>query len=520
MTRRSSKEPIEDPSKTSSGAMRTLTVTSAIIWTILAASVAFLAGRATSIFYIGDSSLLATVPLPVIKKVPTKGKMPMNAVHQDLPPPRPIGGKRPPKTKYTSKIFSHVRTASERHADVHLEDDTDGVEQEHYAEICNMTDSGDRECSIDKFSEEDYAEAEKLIESNDEQNEDHAYDEDDDDEEHLPAGQHLLIDIERVNSDFLNSDVRLAEAMVKVINTSKLTLLSYHCHKLIPMGVSCVGVLLESHISFHTWPEAGVITLDIFTCGSGELIPVLPIVKDLFAIPRDGVTDESAKWEIPRIVWSHKLRGFRGDKDNHYLAGDVGQMVLEVSEFDLKEHIASVQTPFQRIDIYDVIPISGDEMDMYEHSFAKDDSYLAKNPDLFEPNRLVFLGGILQSTRDGVEAYHEALVHPAMFSHADPKRVAIIGGGEGATLNDVLRHNTVETVIMVEIDELMVVTSREHLPEWSNCTDLLGSADWCGDDERAHIIYGDAIAWFNDRFSTKTKKVEEEPFDVLIMDAL
>eukprot|EP00979_Chaetoceros_neogracilis_P016343 scaffold7766_cov194-Chaetoceros_neogracile.AAC.1 len=74
---------------------------------------------------------------------------------------------------------------------------------------------------------------------------------------------------------------------------------------------------------------------------------------------------------------------------------------------------------------------------------------------MFEPNRLVFLDGVLQSTRDGIESYHEALVQPAMFAHPDPKRVAIIGGGEGATLGEVLKHNTVDTVMMIEIDESM-----------------------------------------------------------------
>jgi len=244
----------------------------------------------------------------------------------------------------------------------------------------------------------------------------------------------------------------------------------------------------------------------------------LPIIKDLFAIHRDGVSAESDKWELPRTVWTHKLRGFRGDSNN-YLAGDLGQLVLETTELKMKENIASVQTPFQKIDIYDVIPHSGD-IDTYEHSFAKDKSSLAKYPQLGTPERLVFLDGVLQSTRRGIEPYHEALVHPAMFVHPSPARVAIIGGGEGATLYEVLKHNTVDIVKMVEIDELMVMTSKEHLPDWNTCTDLLGSADWCGDDERADMIYGDAFAWFNDRFSAKMKKFEEEPFDVLIMDAL
>ncbi|EED87997.1 predicted protein, partial [Thalassiosira pseudonana CCMP1335] len=80
-------------------------------------------------------------------------------------------------------------------------------------------------------------------------------------------GQHLLIDIKGVDYHFLNSEKRLAQAMIDLINESKLTLLSYHCHSLIPVGVSCAGVLLESHIAFHTWPLEGVISLDLFTCG-------------------------------------------------------------------------------------------------------------------------------------------------------------------------------------------------------------------------------------------------------------
>ena len=75
---------------------------------------------------------------------------------------------------------------------------------------------------------------------------------DDSDGLHLPAGQHLLVDMKGVDSAFLNSEERLATAMVSLINQSKLTLLSYHCHSLVPIGVSCVGVLLESHVSFVT----------------------------------------------------------------------------------------------------------------------------------------------------------------------------------------------------------------------------------------------------------------------------
>ena len=65
--------------------------------------------------------------------------------------------------------------------------------------------------------------------------------------EHRPSGQHLLVDIKGVDADFLNSEELLSQAMVDTVQESGLTLLSYHCHFLAPSGVSCVGILLESH---------------------------------------------------------------------------------------------------------------------------------------------------------------------------------------------------------------------------------------------------------------------------------
>ncbi len=115
-------------------------------------------------------------------------------------------------------------------------------------------------------------------------------------------------------------------------------------------------------------------------------------------------------------------------------------------------------------------------------------------------------------------AYHEALVHPAMFAHEAPKRVAIIGGGEGATLREVLKHNTVEEAIMIEIDEKMVNVSRQYIPEWSDCSDLEGSANWCVDDPRSTMYYEDALAWFMNRYSNGNSTAE--PIDVIIVDAL
>lgn len=80
--------------------------------------------------------------------------------------------------------------------------------------------------------------------------------------------------------------------------------------------------------------------------------------------------------------------------------------------------------------------------------------------------RFLVLDGKLQSAEMDEALYHELLVHPAMLSHPAPRQVLIIGGGEGATLREVLRHPTVERATMVDIDGELVELCREHLPDW------------------------------------------------------
>lgn len=80
--------------------------------------------------------------------------------------------------------------------------------------------------------------------------------------------------------------------------------------------------------------------------------------------------------------------------------------------------------------------------------------------------RCLILDGEMQSAEFDEFIYHEALVHPALILHPCPKRVLIIGGGEGATLREVLKHKTVERVIMVDIDNKVIEFSKKYLKKW------------------------------------------------------
>lgn len=86
--------------------------------------------------------------------------------------------------------------------------------------------------------------------------------------------------------------------------------------------------------------------------------------------------------------------------------------------------------------------------------------------DLVNFGRALFLDGVLQSSAYDEALYHESLVHPAMLAHDRPCDVLIIGGGEGATLREVLRHPSVRRVTMVDIDPEAVAACQRHLYAW------------------------------------------------------
>ncbi len=98
--------------------------------------------------------------------------------------------------------------------------------------------------------------------------------------------------------------------------------------------------------------------------------------------------------------------------------------------------------------------------------------------------KILVLDGDTQSSQADEKIYHETLVHPAMASVDDRSEILILGGGEGATLREVLRDSTVRRCTMVDIDGQVVDLSKKYLPEWS---------DGAFDDPRARVIIGDAL---------------------------
>jgi len=134
--------------------------------------------------------------------------------------------------------------------------------------------------------------------------------------------------------------------------------------------------------------------------------------------------------------------------------------------------IVSMQTPFQKLEIFE-------------------------NEAL---GRVMLLDGLMMLTERDEFTYHEMLVHPALLAHPAPRRILIIGGGDGGTMREVVKHPEVEEAVLCEIDADVIRCSKEHLPFVA-----------CGfASPKAQLHIGDGVQYIREH---------RRSFDVIIVDS-
>ena len=114
--------------------------------------------------------------------------------------------------------------------------------------------------------------------------------------------------------------------------------------------------------------------------------------------------------------------------------------------------------------------------------------------------RTLVLDNKTQSTEVDEFVYHEALVHPSMIAHPHPREVFVAGGGEGATIREVLAHKSVTRTVMVDIDREVVELCKRYLPNHHR-----GAFD----DPRVELHHTDALRFLED---------SADRFDIAIID--
>ena len=115
---------------------------------------------------------------------------------------------------------------------------------------------------------------------------------------------------------------------------------------------------------------------------------------------------------------------------------------------------------------------------------------------------MLWLDDVVNVTERDEFIYHEMIVHVPMMIHSNPRRVLIIGGGDGGAAREVLRHPNLEKFVMVDIDEDVVKGCAKYMPSLNN-----GAFE----DSRLELIIGDGIEY--------VKNAADASFDVIIVDS-
>ena len=248
-------------------------------------------------------------------------------------------------------------------------------------------------------------------------------------------------------------------------------------------GVTGALLLAESHLALHTWPERGGVTLDVYVCNftadnSAKAERLMRTLVDAFA---------PAEQHVNRIVRGGPLAHPAGP---HATAGPTGPVAAGVPDAAAGEALAErldedcaftyraarriemVRTPYQTIEVFDT------------RRFGK----------LFRLD-----GAAMTSERDEF-FYHENIVHPAALAHEAPASALVVGGGDGGSTEELLKHPTLRRVVMAELDAEVIGMARRHLHAVHR-----GALD----DARLQVRVGDGFA-----FVAHT----DERFDLVVLD--
>lgn len=235
-----------------------------------------------------------------------------------------------------------------------------------------------------------------------------------------------------------------------------------------PGGVTGTVLLAESHLAIHTWPETGCVTVDVYVCNfsadnSGKARALM-----------EGVI---AAYAPGRVVRQHLMRGDIGPGAQATAAADEGDWALEAltphARFGWRAtRRETVQTPHQELEL------------LHTPQFGK----------------VLRLDGRFMTSEGEEFFYHEALVHPAALAHPAPRKALILGGGDGGAAEELLKHPSMEQVVVAELDEAVVQAARTHLQQVHRGV---------FDDPRLQLRIGDGMAMV---------ERTEERFDLALMD--
>ncbi|WP_057093851.1 polyamine aminopropyltransferase [Comamonas thiooxydans] len=240
-----------------------------------------------------------------------------------------------------------------------------------------------------------------------------------------------------------------------------------------PGGVTGTVLLAESHLAIHTWPETGSVTIDVYVCNfsadnSGKARRLMEGVIEAFA-PKKVLRQQLMRGDIGMAQPAdHAV-----DPAPEPESGWALEQLTPHARFGYRATaLQTLQTPYQKLELL--------QTPQFGKVLRLDDRFMTSEGEEF--------------------FYHEALVHPAAMAHPAPRKALILGGGDGGAAEELLKHPSIERVVLAELDEAVVQFSRQHLQAVHR-----GALD----DARVEVCIGDGLALM---------EATDERFDLALMD--
>ena len=265
-------------------------------------------------------------------------------------------------------------------------------------------------------------------------------------------GRHILVELFGCNPKLLNDVVYIEKSMEEAARTANATLINSTFHHFSPYGVSGVVVIEESHFAIHTWPEYQFASVDLFTCGE-SVDPWLSfdfLRKSLEADHQSATEMRRGELSmLEKIEYQvepqrdQKSSGNRVPRRSRDIWFTERNDNLALSLRHAGDKLFEVQSDLQKVEVFQT----------------------------FAYGNMLVLDGMVMCTEKDEYVYHEMIGHIPMLSHPNPQNVLVIGGGDGGTVRELVKHPELNSVDLIEIDPTVIEACRLHLPQVAQALD-------------------------------------------------
>ena len=291
-------------------------------------------------------------------------------------------------------------------------------------------------------------------------------------------GRHLLLELFDCDADAINNLETVKGALVEAAKRAQATIVDVVFHEFNPFGISGVVVIAESHLSIHTWPEYRYAAVDIFSCGD----VLQPQVAANYLVEQFGA-ERASVVELQRGMFLNATdarSSTRARSPSVDRRRSPYKWFFETTTAGRRPH-ARHRPDHRRA--ADEVPARGDHGDRAPTASA-----------------WCSTAGSSRARPTSSSTTRPSSTRACWPTDAAPSRAMVIGGGEGATLREILRYPSITDCLMVDIDGEVVEVCKKHLPEMHQ-----GAFD----DPRTELRHEDARAYLE-----KT----DERFDLIVVD--